>query len=197
MERGIITVNGKLKRVSVSGVTLNSSLSIQEISYYLLYWDRIVMPTNNIFHMELDNEKFLIDSGILARPRVVFPSWSSDLKKGSFNPISVAHAKIANHYLSREDNIDWVIHQMGDEIIIDDSQKMEFNSIKFKIMNCLPVPIEKFNYEEILKFKEKRIDELGSLRSSIDDLYLEILKTPDKGFILSKSLSDFKKALRI
>jgi len=92
--------------------------------------------------------------------------------------------------------INWTFHQLGEQIAVGNEQRKEFNSIKVEILKCLPVPNEQINFEDILDFKEKRKAELSALHSTIDDIYLEILKSPDKGLKIKKSIIEFKKSIK-
>lgn len=195
MERGIITNTGRMVRNDSQSVLLSGGLTDNDLNYYLLYWDKIVMPTNNIFHIAIKYEEELLKAGILERPRIVFNSWSTNVKDGSFDPFVIAQSMVANNLLSTEKLIDWTIHQLGEQVVIGNEQKKEFKSIKVELLKCLPVPSGQFHFTEILEFKEKRKDELSNLHSKIDALYLDILNSPDKDLATRKTISEFNDSI--
>lgn len=195
MKRGIITNPAKMDRNDSNSVSISGSISISDLNYYLLYWDKIVMPTNNIFHFAVNNEEELIKTKILERPRIAFSSWSTNSQDGSYDPFVIAQSIVANNLISTDKNFDWTIHQIGDGIAIGNEQKKEYNSIKVELLQCLPVPNEGVNFQEILNFKEKRSDELIQLHSNIDDLYLEILSSPDQDLKTRKIISELKNSI--
>lgn len=196
MKRGIITNTGRMVRNNSQSVSLSGGLTDNDLNYYLLYWDKIVMPTNNIIHMAIKNEEELIKSNILERPRIAFSSWSTNVKDGSFDPFIIAQSIVANNLLSTDKLTDWTIHQLGEQIVIGNDQKKEFEAIKVELLKCLPVPNGELNFQEILEFKEKRKDELFELHSKVDSMYLDILNSPDKNLAKRKSISEFNKSIK-
>lgn len=195
MKRGIIANNGKLSRLDGQAVSFSGSISNQDMNYYLLYWDKIIMPSNNLFHSSVLNENEIIKTGILERPQVNFSSWSSKAQDGSYDPFVIAQSIVANKLISEDNETDWTIHQIGDHVIIGNEQQKEFNSIRCELKNCLPVPKD-VNFQEILEFKEKRKDELIALHSTIDNLYLDIIDTSDINFAKRKSIAELTDAIQ-
>ncbi|WP_296315527.1 DUF6236 family protein [Winogradskyella sp. UBA3174] len=195
MNRGIITNPAIMDRNDSQSVSISGSISINDLNYYLLYWDKIVMPTNNIFHVGVHNEEELLKTKILERPRIAFSSWSTNTQNGSYDPFVIAQSIVANELISTDKTTDWTIHQIGDGIAIGDKQKKEFNSLKVELLKCLPVPNDNINFQEILDFKDKRKDELLELHSKIDELYLEILSSPDKDLKAKKIINELKNSI--
>lgn len=195
MERGIITNSGRMIRQNTDCVTIQNSISNIDLNYYLLYWDKILMPTNNIIHVAVTNEKQLLKTGIFERPVVKFSNWSTNTKDGSYDLFVIAQSIVANKIIPNDITTDWTLHQIGEQIVIGAEQRIDFNSIKVELINCLPVPSEEVNFQEILEFKENRASELIALHSSIDDLYFEILKSPDKDLQKKKCVSQLKLAI--
>lgn len=196
MKRGIIATPNKLKRIDEKSVTFSSNLTIQDLNYQILYWDKLVFPTNNMIHLGIPNEDLLIRENILTRPRVIFPSWSTNIEDGSFDLFIRSQSVVANELIKNDKNFDWTLHQIGDEIIIGAENKTEFNSIKVQLLQALPVPNEKTPIEDILRFKEQRADEFAALHKTLDNLYLEILKSPDKSLQTKISVQELTEAIR-
>jgi hypothetical protein len=176
MTRGIISNRHKIDGINGSGGYSFTSISREELSYYLLYWDRIVFPSNTFMHFGLPDEEKLLSLNAIERPRMAVG--------GAFNPSTAiqmlfeTQGIVANQLIENEKSVDWVIHQVGDEIYLP-KYGTEKDSLRLELLNCLPVPKEISDFEEILNFKVKRNDELGELRDSLDYLYLEILNSGD------------------
>ncbi len=85
MEKGIIAAPA---RVSGNGAEFRTErgLTQEDLRYFLLYWDKVVIPTNNIIHLAVPEENELLSTGIVTRPRVPF--------SGTFNGELVARAQL-------------------------------------------------------------------------------------------------------
>lgn len=192
MEKGIIAAPA---RVSGNGSEFRSErgLTQEDLRYFLLYWDKVVIPTNNLIHLAVPEEDELLSTGIVTRPRVPF--------SGTFNGELMARAQliaqtsIAKSLIENDRNVDWVLHQIGDEIIIPDKEAVEKQLIRIDLANCLPVPTGDVHIPDILEFKERRKDELEYLHKSIDDLYIEVLSSPDPSLRSKQAVSDFQKSI--
>jgi len=71
MDRGVIASPGSINRLP-KGFQMERSLSIDELRYYILYWDKVVIPGNNLVYIGLPEEELLIESGALERPQIGF-----------------------------------------------------------------------------------------------------------------------------
>lgn len=192
MEKGIIAAPA---RVSGNGAQFRSEegLTPEELRYFLLYWDKVVIPTTNLVHLAVPQEDELLSTGVVTRPRVPF--------SGTFNGELVARAQllaqttVARDLIKNDRGVDWVLHQIGSEIIIPDEESIEKQLIRVDLVNSLPVPNGDVPIPDILDFKERRKDELLQLHQAIDDLYLEILSSPDQSLKTKQSVSQFRKSI--
>ena len=192
MKRGIIASPNKTVRTSIDGVSFTPNITMQDFYYYILYWDKVVMPTNNIIHQGIPHEELLINEGILERPRIAFTSWNTT----SSPDIIVESQKIVtNDFIKNRKDVDWTLHQIGDEIILGDGMSKEFHSIRVDLNQCLPVPLETTRIEDILNFKLNRDAELSELHNALDNFYIEILNSPDRTFQTRRSLAEVKNAI--
>lgn len=199
MKRGIITSAGRTHKIDFKdqfSTTFSPTVSEIDLNYYALYWDKVIMPTNNLIHIVVPNEEEIIKAGVLERPSVQLSFQSSNPFNISYDPLIRSQSVVANQILGDDNSIDWTIHQMGEQIIITDEHEKAFNSIRVKLFNCLPVPSKEVKIEEILKFKEKRNDKLAALHSTIDELYLGIIDSPDPNFQRKKTIAEFEKAIK-
>jgi hypothetical protein len=193
MKRGIIAAPA---RVSGNGVSFRSEggLSAQDVRYFVLYWDRVVIPTTNLIHLAVPEEDELLKAGVLTRPRIVF--------SGVFNGELVARAqllaqtRIAGDLIRNDRSADWVLHQIGSDLIIPDAESMEKQMIRVDLVDCLPVPRGDVAVADVLEFKERRNDELMQLHEAIDALYFEILSSPDPGLRSKQAIHRFTESIK-
>lgn len=196
MKRGIITNIGRTKRVSDDRVMISGHYNQSDFNYYILYWDKIVLPRNNFISQTIAYEDLLIQLGVLDRPMVQFDSWSSRKEDGSFDLFVKAQSITASNLLKEKSDYDWNIHQIGEEIVIDYDLQKSYSSLKVGLFNCLPVPIEDINPEILMEFKFRRKDELENLHRSIDELYFTILNSSDIPLQKKITESEFKNSLQ-
>ena len=176
MKRGIVTAPGILNQIN-NGFKMERGLSLNELKYYTLYFDELVIPDNNMISIGVTNQEELIKLGILKRPRYTAASLhSNDYIK--FQSIIVMDE--LEKLQSNDTSTIWTYHQMeGASLIIPDEFKEKKKTLQIELINQLPVPNENVSFEELLKFKEKRNDEFKKLHNTMDSLYSEILKSPD------------------
>jgi hypothetical protein len=192
MQRGIISAPA---RVHGTGTAFRSEgrLSIDDIRYFLLYWDKVVIPTTNLVHLAVPEEEEILRTGLVTRPRVPFG--------GTFNGELIAKAQIlaqtavARDLILNDRQTDWVLHQIGDEFIIPEKETIEKQSIRVQLINALPVPFGDIAIPDILEFKERRTDELLQLHQSIDELYFEILLSPDPSLKTKVAVSQLSNSI--
>lgn len=194
MEKGIIAAPA---RVSGNGAQFRSEggLTPEELRYFLMYWDKVVIPTTNLIHLAVPQEEELLTTGVVTRPRVPF--------SGAFNGELMARAQllaqtaVAKDLIKNDRTVDWALHQIGAEIIVPDNESIEKQLIRVDLVNSLPVPNGDVPFPDILEFKERRKDEFTQLHSAIDDLYLEILSSPDPHLKSKQAISQFKESIEI
>jgi len=192
MEKGIIAAPA---RVSGNGAQFRSEggLTPEELRYFLLYWDKVVIPTTSIVHLAVPQEEELLTTGVVTRPRVPF--------SGTFNGELMARAQllaqttVARDLIKNDHSVDWALHQIGSEIIVPDNESIEKQLIRVDLVNSLPVPNGDVPFPDILEFKEHRKDELIQLHQAIDNLYLEILSSPDPSLKTKQAVSQFRKSI--
>lgn len=191
MKRGIIATPGIINRLP-KGLQMAGSLSLDEMRYYALYWDNVVIPTNNLVHMGLPQEEAFISAGAIERPNVAF--------NGSYEGDQVTNAvlscqSIVAKELVKDKGIDWVIQQFNDELIILDDYIEERNTLRIDLASCLPVPTGEINIHDILNFKELRKTELIALHEYLDEVYQQALLFPDQTLASKKAISNLTRAI--
>lgn len=191
MKKGIIATPGIINRLP-KGLQMAGSLSLDEMRYYALYWDNVVIPTNNLVHMGLPQEEAFISAGAIERPNVAF--------NGSYEGDQVTNAvlscqSIVAKELVKDKRIDWVIQQFNDELIILDDYIEERNTLRIDLASCLPVPTGEINIHDILNFKELRKTELIALHDYLDEVYQQALLFPDQTLASKKAISNLTRAI--
>lgn len=191
MKRGLIAAPGIINRLP-EGFEMKRSLSLDEMSYYALYWDKVVIPSNNLVHIGVPQEDAFISAGAIERPNIGF--------QGSYGGNQLTDAilscqSIVAKELVKDRTMDWVIQQFGDECILLDNYSEERNTLRIDLAACLPVPTGEVNIHDILEFKEQRKNEFITLHEYLDEFYEEALSSPDQDLASKKALSKLAKSI--
>ena len=192
MDRGVIAASSIIRPLE-QGFVMERSISKEELRYYILYWDKVVIPGNNLVYIAVPEEEELIASQAIARPRVQF--------QGTYQGSQVTDAilgcqALVAERLVQDKTVDWVLHQVGDSLALPSNFVSQRDTIRVALANTLPVPYAEVPVQEILKFKQNRKDELVELHNSIDELYFEVLNSPDKGLATKKAVFRFQSAIQ-
>lgn len=172
--RGIIadcTFHGDDNSISISG-----GIDPFRLRQYLLYWDKIDYPSNNIMHFELTpDEMYLEKAGVLQRTHVDIITGPSGV---TINPELFIKSQL---FVLKENNKNtgeiWSLGQNSNKLILPKDESIEANVLQLELYNCIPVPSEDTPFDDILKFKEERKDELIEFRRVMDNLYERILNS--------------------
>jgi len=189
MSRGVIAAPAIIN-IHGDGFTMERGLSPQEVRYYALYWDKIVIPGTNLVYVGLPEEDILIESGVIERPRVGFQGSFSSADVG--HSFAVAQSLVAKKLMEEDRSIDWVLHQIGNKLNLPSEFTESKNSLRFDLVNLLPVPSGSTPIADILEFKHRRADELNSLHDAIETAYIEALKCPDTSLGTSTAIRELK-----
>lgn len=192
MKRGIVASPNIIKPIH-DGFVIERSLGVEELNFYALYWDRVVIPTNSFIHARIHDEEALVDCGLVERPRVQFYGGFNSRDMPAF--LSKIQVDITKNLIESDRGMDWVLHQIGDKLILPGVEVDSKRSLRFELMNALPVPVGTVLVADLLEFKERRADELNVLHDTLDSLYLDILKSPDQDLAAKKTVADLKKAI--
>lgn len=194
MERGVVfSACELLKTEGGKGFCTGKWISALEINYLCLYWDKLVSPTNNVFHAGFKNEDELIYCGILTRPIYRRHGLFDGDAMTSF--YAETHAQTIDILRHMEGSIDWRMHFLNEQINIATELSRTSEVIRFELANLLPVPTEETNLHDILEFKERRKPELIALHEYLDELYFEVKQSGDINLQRAKTLSNLKKAI--
>ncbi|WP_410751949.1 DUF6236 family protein [Citrobacter sp. U14242] len=194
MERGVVfTAREILQTENGDGFQTGKQITVEELNYLVLYWDRLVSPTNNIIHFSLINEEELIQCGILSRPRFVQNGFIDGQVMTEFH--AKTHALTLNALRQSEGMVDWRMHFLNEQVSIHQEVSEQRAVLRFELADLLPVPQKDTPLHEILEFKERRSDELMALHGYLDELYTEVLRSGDFNLERAKAISGLKKSL--
>jgi hypothetical protein len=199
MERGVIispyfTFDGQsLHFPGLAGIEK------EHLRHYLLYWDKIEYPNNNLIHIASSSEdQFLIDAGIMQRTNINLGGFS-----GNIGTAYILAQSIATRQLNEVEPGKWTIAQSGPRLYLPYEVSKPVKSLEIELYNALPTPGPDVSLENILAFKERYRDELIAFRAYVNELYLEISKSGDipraKTVViqrLEKSINDLDRSAR-
>lgn len=192
MQRGVIAAPAIIHAYE-NGFTVERSLSPEELRYYALYWDKVVIPASNVVYLGIHEEEVLIQTGVISRPTVQFTGSISNADIGYI--LALSQAEVAKKLIEEEKTTDWVMHQIGPYLWLPPDFAKEARTLKFELVNLLPVPYADVPIPDILEFKERRRDELSGLHKYLDDAYLEVLRSPDAGLSGKIAIANLKAAI--
>ena len=175
--RGIVAPAGNIKLLS-GGAEFRGGISAAEIRYYIFYWDKVIIPASRIMYAVIEDEELLLQTGVIERPRT-----KTGLGRISgdniANLIISEQASIAKTIMEENPDAEWILHQFNSEIILPPEFCVELQTIKFELINALPVPNSNVPIVEILDFKNRRATELSNVHKLLDELFIEIINDPE------------------
>lgn len=192
MERGVIIA----PNFTFDGETLHFpglvGIEPTSLRHYLLYWDKIEYPNNNIIHIASSvDEQFLIETGVLSRTEFRFSGFSGNIGF-AYLYMQAAALEVKN----QEKPGQWALAQPSAKVYIPQDLAVEGRTIEVELYKALPTPAENVCLDDILDFKEKRRSELQAFRTIMDELYLEIANSSDIPRAKSATLLRLEKAIQ-
>ncbi|MEG0259612.1 MAG: DUF6236 family protein [Lysinibacillus sp.] len=172
--RGIV-INPKFEILEEGVLLKTTHIEPEDLRKYLLFWDRIDFPSNNVIYLGDNVEsQFLINAGIMQRTMHQLNGFSGNME----------HLFADLQYKTFLDNNKkekgmWSIAQTSNQLILNPNDLIKKRAIEFELINCVPIPTVDVPLETILEFKTRRNDELLAFRNAIDKLYEEIINSLD------------------
>jgi hypothetical protein len=162
MKRGVIGSPGIIRRLA-DGFTMERSISAEELRFYILYWDHVAIPGNNLVYIGVPDEEELIRCGAISRPRV---QYGGSFSGGQVTDAILACQCIVATEFSKSADVDWVLHQFGGDILLPPSMSKETDVFRLAVASVLPVPPADVPVEEVLEFKERKKADLKALQTA-------------------------------
>jgi hypothetical protein len=190
-ERGIVVA----PRFEFDGVALRFpgvvGLEAADLRHYLLYWDRIDFPNNNLISIgNTPDIDFLITSGVLTRTQVALHQFS-----GNFGIAYVLAQLAAFEELNRREPACWSIGQATVAFVNPESSAAAVRAIEVDLTCALPVPAGTVSLADVLEFKRRRNAELMALRYALDQMYLQISNARDIPRARDASINSLERTL--
>lgn len=194
IQRGVI-VNKNNVKFGKKGMTLEEPMSLEDMYYYSLYWDKFIVPQGGVDH-ELPYERDFIDFKLLekpSRPLLVGSTTNLNIEREVFFAETVKKKLLES---ANSGTIDWVVCHNGEEPNYHENFSEKQNIIKLKLTNALPIPSANgiFSIADLVAFKEKRDSELEALHNTMDTLLKNINKEEIE-VIKNRELLRFKNAI--
>lgn len=173
-ERGLVVA----PRFVWDGQTLSFpglvGLEPSDLRRYVLYWDRLDFPDNNLISIASSPDvEYLASVGVLRRTRVVVR------QSGNLGTLYVLAQFAAFEQLSAREPGLWTIGQSAPGFYAPREGSGPTRGIEVELYEALPTPPDNVALPDVFEFKFRRASELGALRASLDELYLDISKTGD------------------
>ncbi|WP_459567595.1 DUF6236 family protein, partial [Enterobacter asburiae] len=163
------------------GVRMNGGLKSEDINYYILFWDRIVVPSTQIVHRKLKNEDDLLGLGVISRP--MLKGLETD---GLVSRYLSYQLELLDKYRSENKSEDWSLHQVGEDFVSLESSDKQHSDLRIEIFNALPIPSENVPLADILEFKERKKQQFIDFHEYLDELYKHIITSPDEPLFRAK-----------
>lgn len=180
IDRGILLYPGNMQATKNS-FTLTEAMSQEDMFYYALYWDKIVV-SSSVVNVDLPCDLEFMRQGVLEKLYSLEYPKNSPYKSGGNIQNFASHelwvfGDVASEKL-RAEGEDWTICHANGEPQYMPEHKKDANMTRLRLSKCLPYPIvnDENSVEKLLNFKLKRSAELAALHESIDNL---IVKLPE------------------
>ena len=172
-----------------NGLTVAGGIDPHQLRYALLFWDKLVWPTNNLMHAAGDQDtEFLETTRILERPRYTFAG----------GPISAEpFVRTQLEEFRKRDGTDngiWDLCQNTSILLSSAGEAIDSKGLGLELIEAIPVPDKEVPLNEILEFKRKRNDEFVALRAELDNLGSALNSAENPALELKRTIDQIDKA---
>lgn len=171
-KRGIV-ISPPFQPLITGGIRCGGEPDPIELRKYLLYWDQIDYPSNNLIHISSADIDYLETTDALKRTRVAF---QGRIQSGN-GEFFVAAQEAALRENQKNEPGAWSLAQLSG--IPFYTQDLSGLGVEFELYGMLPVPTADTPLADILEFKERRQPELQAFRIYMDDIYQKIIGSAD------------------
>lgn len=187
--RGIIAdcrFSGDSRSLSIS-----TGIDPMRLRQYLLYWDKIDYPINNIIHIGFTpEEEYLQDIGVLQRSQFQIITGTDGIR---INPeIFIACQLRALEINNQNKDEIWSIGQNSENLILPSEKCVLTDTAQLQLYNCIPAPSENTPFDDILDFKERRKDELMEFRRVMDEMSDKIVNSFDQELQIKRCIEELQ-----
>ncbi|MEF8689416.1 UNVERIFIED_CONTAM: DUF6236 family protein [Comamonas sp. A-3] len=192
MKRGVVASPALITRLA-EGFRIDRSINEQELAFYVLYWDEVIVPNDNLVSIQVPLQEDYINSGAISRPKIIYKgSYSGDMVTNAVLGVTSIVAKDKSTSVDE----DWVLHQFGVEHTIPLDIESEKESLRLLLSNSLPTPGPDVPLAEILEFKRRFASSRAALHECLDEVYQDVLSSPDAQLQARKSIARLREEIR-
>ncbi|WP_145586278.1 DUF6236 family protein [Yersinia kristensenii] len=191
MKRGIVITPDYDGCDSTYKVVIKGPPDPIELRKYILFWDKIDYPVNNIIHCSPEDDiNFLIQEGIAKSTIVKLQG------VGYISPSLFFNAQMAAYEANnRAKDEEWSIAQPTANLTIPAEYAMPQGCLEFELYNAFQIPAAEVPISDVLDFKLKREAELLALRDAMDTIVNNIINTQDIPKSKTKALNKLHRDL--
>lgn len=153
------------------------NLHPEELRFALLYWDKLAWPDQSFLGGDLtDDEKLLLELGVIERPRFnINGEVAQEMLNGCLGIFKEKSDLSPGLWSLSEGENSLAVYMERDEFDTVDA-------LSVRLARSIPIPGADMSIEQILKFKEKRRDELQCLRACLESSTqsLHLMESPEQ-----------------
>lgn len=168
-----LVISNPLKIDGTSVLVKNSELDPLELRRSILFWDKLSWPQNNgiAFGSKIEAD-YLESVGLLERPKYKI---NGDIATG------VAESFLRSYFENEAiEPGQWSLSTGDNALILKSGNFSEGRGVSVDLFRSIPIPEHDVPLEEILRFKDKRLNEVRSLVVAIDEFYSNWISSEDK-----------------
>ncbi|MGH7181466.1 MAG: DUF6236 family protein [Nitrospiraceae bacterium] len=165
----------------------------ESLRLYLLYWDKLDWPDNNIISFgegEADMQA-LKAIGVLERTPVQFNTFSGNVGDAMLR-MQVAALEARNN----KDPGNWSLAQRSSILVSPENAIPQTRSLEVELYSSIPVPLPEVSFDDVISFKQRRRDELLHFRAVMDTLYQEVIQSGDVPRARNQAIDRIERAVQ-
>lgn len=210
--RGVI-LGPRIERLDGDVVNYSAPPDAMLLRQCVLYWDLIDWPRYSMVGDLTPEAKLLQAEGVLISTDFPQPRWEhgrqpqpGDVKIWEEGPgggeASARHISQWDHVKPQaltfvKNNADgsglWSLAQPNAFLVLPPGE--EARTLQVELYRAVPVPVDSVPIEVVLDFRRRRSEELLAYRGAIDDLYLEIVRSPDRPFAEAHAIDKIRRSV--
>lgn len=173
--------------LTADGGIMGSGFDRKRIDAALLYWDAIEYPSSQMIEFGSTEIDALVQMGVVSRSRVQFSgSWTGGESVEAAHDATVRELKAQSpgrwsHFLIPNERV---------------TSAHTHEVMTVRLFETLPLPPSDLPFEELLDFRQNRIDELRALRTHVDELADVIAASTDGEAALIRKIDSLHASLR-
>lgn len=195
MKRGALSTSVAIVRhPGGGGFSISAGLKKADLNYFCLYWDELVIPSNNIVNAHVEGESEFIKSGFLKRPEMRVEYSQSDI---NYEFITELDKKSLKEVKDENKSTHWFVNEIG--MVGSDGDRGSNNIVSpaliIELMRALPVPLPTVHCNDILAFKLRRRDELDAIHELVNELYVEVKTSANPDLAMASAFHRLESAI--